>query len=73
MKPPIKPKVKNPWDTKNIDGIFLGEEIKQTPDHRDGSFNIALLNKLHFDNFTYNEDSYLTKNKGSDLNKIKIV
>ena len=28
MKPPLKIKVKNIWDTKNIDGIFLNEDLK---------------------------------------------
>jgi serine/threonine protein kinase len=30
-KPPIRPKVKNEHDTKNIDGVFLNEDIGNTP------------------------------------------
>jgi hypothetical protein len=31
MKPMIKPKVKNESSTKNIEGIYLAETIKNTP------------------------------------------
>lgn len=60
MKPPLKIKVKNPWDTKHIDGVFLGEDIRETPERSKelkDTLNIALLDKLHFDNFTYNEEA----------------
>lgn len=34
QKPPIKLKVKNPWDTKHVDRAFLNEEVKETPDYK---------------------------------------
>jgi len=61
MKAPLKPKTKNPWDTKNIDGVFLNEQIKPTPESE--SININLLQKMHFENFSYNEDSAAHKGK----------
>ena len=51
-KPPVKPNVKDHSDTKNIDKIYLKQEIKNTPE---GSFSYTLLNKMNFDNFTYSE------------------
>lgn len=55
LKPPIKIKVKQEYDTKNMDKQYLKEAIKNTPE-RDGGVNLALLNKMHFDNFTFNGD-----------------
>ncbi|CDW82120.1 protein kinase 2 [Stylonychia lemnae] len=64
QKPPLKLKVKNSWDTKHIDGAFLNEDIKQTPGQLEmNSFNVELLNKMHFEDFTYNEESHHLKEK----------
>lgn len=60
IKPPIKIKVKQHDDTKNINKVFLKEAIKNTPE-KDGGVNLALLNKMHFDNFTFNGDDETVK------------
>lgn len=33
LKAPIKPKVKSDGDTRNIEGVFLNETIKNTPEN----------------------------------------
>ena len=55
LKPPIKIKVKKHDDTKHMDKIYLKEAIKNTPE-QDGGVNLAILNKMHFENFTFNGD-----------------
>ena len=59
IEPPIKPEVKDAGDYGNIDNIFLKEEVQPTPPSQ--SYNMNLLNKLHFDQFTYNEETVFTK------------
>lgn len=54
-KAPIKIKVNKHEDPKHVDKAFLKEAIKNTPD-KDGGVNLALLNKMHFENFTFNGD-----------------
>lgn len=44
-----------------MDTKYLKEAIKNTPE-RDGGVNLALLNKMHFDNFTFNGDDETEKN-----------
>jgi hypothetical protein len=53
-KAPIKPKVKSEGDYKNVDKQFLKEEIRNTPCKE---IDLQILNKMHFDNFTYNGDA----------------
>lgn len=60
-KPPIKIKVKKTEDTKHMDTKYLKEAIKNTPE-REGGVNMALLNKMHFDNFTFNGDEESERN-----------
>ena len=57
QKAPIKIKVKNPGDTKNIDSHYLDEDITNTLDGN--RLNEEMMDKLHFDNFTYKASSEL--------------
>jgi len=59
-KAPLKIKVIKLEDTKHIDKAYLKEAIKNTPD-KDGGVNLALLNKMHFENFTFNGDEETLK------------
>lgn len=60
LKPPIKIKAKKVDCTKHMDTKYLKEAIKNTPE-REGGVNMALLNKMHFDNFTFNGDDETEK------------
>ena len=74
LKAPIKPRLKGEGDTKHVDGVFLNEEIMNTPpkDHNNKeSFHLKLMAKMHFDNFTYNE-SAIVSNEQTDLGKSTI-
>ena len=78
LKAPIKPKVKSPGDTKHIDGMFLDESIAHTPASE--AYDMNLLNQLHFDNFTYNEERTLKitvhgsqTDQGMDLSNREIL
>ena len=51
VKPPYKPIVAGPDDTRNIDRLFLDEKLKETPDQTmTGSDKL----KTNFKGFTYN-------------------
>jgi protein-serine/threonine kinase len=51
MKPPYKPVVAGPEDTRNIDTLFLNEKLKETPDP---SMTGSQKKKTNFQGFTYN-------------------
>ena len=53
VKPPYKPVVSGPDDTRNIDTLFLKENIKETPDT---TMTGSQKNKTNFQGFTYNQD-----------------
>jgi len=54
-EPPIKPKVKGRGDTKHISQMFLSQELKNTP--VEGTLDLDILNKMHFNDFTYSGDA----------------
>ncbi len=58
VKPPYKPVVAGPDDTRNIDTLFLNEKIKETPDQ---SMTGSEKTKTNFKGFTYNQDELLKK------------
>ena len=60
VKPPYKPVVAGPDDTRNIDTLFLNEKIKETPDQ---SMTGSEKTKTNFKGFTYNQDELLKKGK----------
>jgi hypothetical protein len=60
VKPPYKPVVSGPDDTRNIDTLFLNEKIKETPEQ---SMTGSEKNKTNFKGFTYNQDELLSKKK----------
>ena len=70
LKPPLQPKVKDFGCTKNIEGVFLTESIRNTPD----ILTQDTLNKMHFEGFTYNEEKgnlkSLTHDDQYDANNI---
>ena len=53
INPPYKPYTAGPEDTRNIDPLFTGEKVQETPD------TLMLNNKAKtkFDGFTYNKDA----------------
>ena len=71
VKPPYKPVVAGPDDTRNIDTLFLNEKIKETPDQ---SMTGSEKTKTNFKGFTYNQDELLKKGKwvNIDLWHLKI-
>ncbi len=58
VKPPYKPVVSGPEDTRNIDTLFLNERVKETPEQ---SMTGSQKNKTNFQGFTYNQDELLKK------------
>ena len=64
VKPPYKPVVAGPDDTRNIDTLFLNEKIKETPDQ---SMTGSEKTKTNFKGFTYHSypnDRYIRMNIG---------
>lgn len=59
VKPPYKPVVSGPEDTRNIDTLFLNEKIKETPDQ---SMTGSQKKITNFKGFTYDQDVLLKKN-----------
>ncbi len=55
IKPPFKPEVQSPEDTRNIDTLFLNEKLKETPDK---SMTGSEKNKTNFKGFTYEQDNF---------------
>lgn len=51
FKPPIKPKIKDQGDTKNIDTTYLNEELRNTPDNN--NLHMDVLNQMNLRGFTY--------------------
>ena len=51
IKPPYKPVVAGPEDTRNIDTLFLNEKLKETPDQ---TMTGSEKQKTTFKGFTYN-------------------
>ncbi len=66
-KAPIRPKIKNPWDTKYFDKNLLKEKVKETNATEGGRDRITrpesmeVWNKMHFDNFTYVEEDNIAE------------
>ncbi len=61
FKPPIKPKAKDQGDTKNIENVYLKEELRNTPPENNNNLMLETLNGMNLKGFTYNEDSELAK------------
>ena len=53
IKPPYIPYTSSPEDCRNIDGMFLNEQVKETPVE---TMPLADKKKTQFDGFTYNKD-----------------
>ena len=58
--------MKDYGSTRNIEGVFLEESIRNTPE----LVTIDKLNKMHFEGFTYNEESMMeAERKNYNLDK----
>ena len=57
VKPPFKPKLKGEEDTRNIDKMFTGETVKDTP--IDTKLSSTQKRKYYFDQFTYTKEGHL--------------
>lgn len=59
IKPPYKPYVAGPDDTRNIDRLFTDEKVKETPDQ---TMTASVKAKTNFQNFTYDQDTLMRRN-----------
>ncbi|TNV87193.1 hypothetical protein FGO68_gene10851 [Halteria grandinella] len=72
-KPPIRPKLKNSWDTKYFDKNLLKEKVEETQISRHGhqarqQASMQIWNHMHFDNFTFvDEDETLGLQQNQEL------